>query len=408
MKIIYIHQHFTTSRGKGGTRSYDVAKHMVNSGHKIYMVTGNCETSGMSKVPFYKLFEKRNYDGIETYVCNCGYSNDMGKLRRMFSFMWFAFAALLAGICIKKPDLVFATSTPIFVGIPGYILSRLKRVKFVFEVRDIWPEILVKGGWADEKSLYIRFMAWLEDFLYRHADKVLLVSEAFKESITARGYPEEKFEVILLGGDGQGFVGVEENTEFRKKYGLEDKFVGIFTGSHGAANGLDYILDAAKAICHRDDIAFVMMGKGGQRQALMDRAKDENINNVIFAKAVTKSEVPGILMTCDAGLMILKNIGGYWDVTPNKLFDYMFASLPILINFTGPSLDILESDNSGLHVNPDDSQSLADAMVKLEIDRERTRQMGENARKAAWEKYDRSNIATQMIKLFQRVVEMPH
>jgi glycosyltransferase involved in cell wall biosynthesis len=400
MRLVYIHQYFTTNNGKSGTRSYDVARYMVEAGHEIYMICGVHETSGLAPVPWYKLFRRENICGINTLVCNVSYSNGMGSIARMFSFVWFVVLGTIASLTIKKPDIVFATSTPIFVGIPGYIAAKLKRAKFVFEVRDLWPESFIQAGWAKGDELYIRFMGWLEKFLYKKAQKILLVSEGFKSNLIKRGFPADKMEVVLLGADGNIFRDVHPDKDFIERYKLDGKKIAIFTGAHGKANGLDYILDAANCSKERNDIVYLLIGRGGERDRLKERAKQMQLHNVVFAEAVSKTELPGVLAVCDIGLMILRNIGTR-PVTPNKVFDYMFSCLPSIVNFKGPTIQMVEADGSGIFADPESPQDLADKVKMLVDNPEKAKEMGEKGRIAAWEKYDRKKIAGQLIDIFE-------
>lgn len=403
MRLIYIHQYFTTNKGKSGTRSYDVAKYMVQAGHEVYMICGISETSGLKPLPWYKLYRKENIDGIKTIACNVSYSNGMSNIARMFSFIWFVILGTIVAFTIKKPDLVFATSTPIFVGIPGLIASKLKKAKFVFEVRDLWPESFLQGGWAKGDELYIRFMGWLEKFLYKKAEKVVLVSQGFKDNLIKRGFPAEKFEVVFLGADGKIFENVVEDNKFRNKYKLADKKIAIYTGAHGQANGLYYILDAASESKDRDDIAYVMIGEGGEKLRLINRAKELDLKNVIFADAVVKTDLPGILKSCNIGLMILRNIGAR-PVTPNKIFDYMFTGIPSIVNFEGPTIDMVLAENSGIFADPLSPKDLAEKVKYLVDNPTIAKQMGENGRKAALEKYDRKVISQQLIDIFEGIL----
>jgi glycosyltransferase involved in cell wall biosynthesis len=404
MKTIYIHQYFTTNKGKTGTRSYDVAKYMVQAGHEVNMICGVHKMSGLDPMPWYRLFRRENVDGIKVISCNVKYSNSMGSMGRMWAFIWFVILATIAACCIRKPDIVFATSTPIFVGIPGYIAAKLKRASFIFEVRDLWPESFIHAGWATGDELYIKVMGWLEKFLYKHAAKILLVSSGFKDNLIKRGYPEEKLKVILLGAAGEIFKQIEPNLSFLDKYDLQNKKIAIFTGAHGKANGLDYVLDAAELSKDREDITYVLIGDGGEKPRLMKRAEQMGLKNIVFANAVEKMELPGILAVCYIGLMILRDIGPR-PVTPNKIFDYMFTGLPSIVNFKGPTIDMVKADGSGVFADPTKPQELVNQVEFLVDNPEEAVQMGERGKNAAWKKYDRRIISQQLVEMFEEVLQ---
>jgi len=404
MKIIYIHQHFCTPAGSTGTRSYDVSRHLADMDHEVVMICGVLDVGGLEKLPWYRFFQKQVIDGIEVIICNAFYSNNFKPWKRKISFLWFAFLASIAALKAKNPDLIFATSTPLTVGIPGYIAAKLKGVPFVFEVRDIWPESFILSGWVTGKELSIRLMARLEEFCYKKAVKILLVSKGFEKRLIERGLWPGKLKTILLGADGNIFRNVNPNHGFLAKHNLKNRIIAIFTGAHGKANGLDYVVKAAELSSDRPDIAYVLIGDGSEKQRLKDKANAKKLDNIVFADAVSKKELPGILAVCHIGLMILKHIEGGRPVTPNKIFDYMFMNMPSIVNFEGPTADMMRTHECGILVDGTQPKDLAQK-VKMLADKPHLReQMGQNAKKAAWEKYDRKIIAKELIETFEEIL----
>lgn len=404
MRIVYIHQHFMTNLGKAGTRSYDVSRHMAENGHEVHMICGIYYTSGLKPMPWYKFFRQEKMDGFYVTVCNVPYSNYYGPLIRMIAFWYFVLLATIAALRVSKPDVIFATSTPLTVGIPGYIASVFKRVPFVFEVRDLWPEAFVIAGEL-KPGLFVWLLQKLEEFLYAKAKKILLVSPGFEIRLKERGYPSEKLRTILLGADGELFRDAKPDADFRRKYNLENKMVAIFTGAHGFSNGLDYVLEAAKYLKNRDDIRIVLLGDGHEKPKLQEKAKTEAINNVLFLEAVTKTEMIGIVTACDVGLMILLHVGRPRPVTPNKIFDYMFAGLPGIVNFPGCTLDMVKQDGTGVGSDPDNPKDLAEKLVYFADNPDKRISMGKKAREVAYEKYSRKMIAKQITQTFEEVIK---
>ena len=404
MNILYIHQHFTTNRGSSGTRSYDVSRHLATMGHKVTMICGIGETSGLEPMAWYRPFRKTTMVGCSVIVCNVRYSNGLSSLGRMWAFCWFVVLATVAAISVRGVDSVFATSTPLTVGVPGYLAARLKRVPFVFEVRDIWPETFIRSGWFTGEELPIRLMSRLEGFLYKNAQRILLVSPGFQERLVERGFPVAKMRTILLGADGSLFHTLRPDQEFLRRYGLESRVLAIYTGAHGRENALEYVIDAAEIAKRRTDIAFVLVGAGGQKGQLQEYARQKGLGNVVFADPVSKERIAGVLAACHMGLMILKAIGQPRSETPNKIFDYMFAGLPSLVNFEGPALEMVTKEKCGLYVDPKHPEDLAVRVIELADDPRRRRQMGSHGRSAAFEKYDRRIIARQLAETFEEVV----
>lgn len=404
MRLVYIHQHFCTNEGTSGTRSYDVSRYLIEAGHQITMICGLSDQSGLKPMPWYRLFRRDNIDGIELIVCNVPYSNRLGVLARYWAFCWFAVLGTIAAVSVRRPDVVFATSTPLSVGVPGYLAATVKRVPFVFEVRDLWPESFIRSGWVKGTELSIRIMSWLETFIYDRAAKILLVSPGFEKRLIERGFPPGKLKTILLGADDSLFETVTPDPEFLAQYQLEGKALAIYTGAHGKANGLDYILAAAEHSRGRPDIAYVLLGEGSEKPRLNAIAREKRLTNVVFADAVPKKRLPGILALCHIGLMILKDVDEPRPVTPNKIFDYMFTKLPALVNFEGPTIEMVEREGCGLFVDPKRPAELAEKVAKLAGDPDVRRELGARGRKAAVEKYGRRNIAGQLAETFGEVL----
>ncbi len=405
MHIVYIHQHFCTNKGSHGTRSFDVSRYLVDMGHKVTMISGATLNGGFDTPPWYRLISRMRIENFDVIVCNVSHANSMGRIRRIWAFMWFAFLATIAVMLVKKPDLIFATSTPLTVAIPGVIGAKFKRKPFVFEVRDLWPENFIRGGWYSANHPYVRAMFALERWTYKHARKILTVSPGFEERLIERGHDPDTLRTILLGADGSLFADPTPSPTFRERYSLDDKTVAIYTGAHGESNGLDYVLEAASHTRDRDDIAYVLLGYGGQKERLKKKAREMSLTNVVFADPVSKEQLPGILKVCNIGLMILKHLGEPRPVTPNKVFDYMFTGLPVLVNFEGPTWDMIRRDNSGMLASPTDPRDLGDKAIQLAEDPELGGKLGKNGRKAAVEKYDRKIIASQLLQTFREVLE---
>ena len=402
MHIVYIHQFFCTNEGSSGTRSYDVSRHLASMGHKVTMICGATEGSGLDRPHWYKLIQRRRLAGFDLLVCNVPYSQKMSKWGRLAAFLKFAALATMASVFhVRRPDVIFTTSLPLTVGIPGYLGGLFHRVPFVFEVRDLYPETDIIAGYIREGSLMERCLSSLERFIYRKASKILLVSPGFKTRLIERGYPAEKMRVALLGADGDIFRNVRPSTNFRAKHGLEGKTVAVYTGAHGTANGLDYVLDAAAILKDRRDIAFVLIGDGNEKPNLQRKVRELRLENVAFVDSIPKTDLPGILAACDIGLMILRHVGQARPVTPNKIFDYMFAGLPSVVNFEGPTIEMVREDGTGVFADPLNPRELADRVGHWADHRDEAKAVGTRARQLAYEKYDRRSIAVQLAGIFE-------
>jgi len=403
MHIVYIHQHFCTNDGASGTRSFDVSRHLAQMGHEVTVITGLLDVGGLKPLPWYRLFRRERMAGFDVVVCNVPYGNALNATGRLWAFCWFAVLASIAGAFVRRPDLIFATHTPLTVGIAGYLASRIRRVPFVFEVRDLWPEAFVISGEL-KGGIVLMLMSALERFIYAAADKILLVSPGFENRLLERGYRPAKLKTIPLGADEDLFRDARADETFRRRHNVEGKMLAVFTGAHGWSNGLDYVLDAAGLLSHRDDIAIIFLGEGRDKARLKHRASQEGLTNVLFLDAVPKTDLPGILMACDVGLMILIDVGRPRPVMPNKIFDYMFCGLPSIVNFDGPTLEMVRAAGAGVGCDPKVPSELAARLEYWADHPDERRAMGAAARRAAFANYTRRGIAEQLAATFEQVL----
>ena len=392
MKIVYIHQHFTTNAGGGGTRSYDVGRHLVRMGHEVTVISGIGYRSGLPKLPRWQLWRTVRVDGIKVVLCNVSYSNYMSVLGRLWAFIGFALLATIACLREAGVDVIFATSTPLTVGIPGRLAATLKGIPYVFDVRDLWPEDLLAAGRL-KPGLQYEIWQSLERFCYATASKILLVSKGFHDRLLERRFAPDRLRTLLLGADGELFKEHRPDREYMQEKGLAGKTVALYAGAHGDANGLDQVLDAAAFLKDRQDIAIVLIGDGKMRDGLRRRAAEEGLSNVHLLDPVPKTRLVRILQACDVGLMILKQIVRPRWVTPNKLFDYMFAGLPTIVNFPGTTADLVEAEGVGCVARPGDAEDLAAKIRHYADHPQQTRAVGRHARELAFCKYDREQIA---------------
>jgi len=407
MKLIYIHQYFVTNEGTSGTRSYDVSRYLVEMGHAVTMICGLHEQSSLPRMPWWRLFRTHWIDGIKVVVCNTYYSNKLGVPARLWAFVKFAVLSTTACLLERKADLIFATSTPLTVGIPARIGAAIKRIPYVFEVRDLWPEDLLDAG-RIKPGLQYKAWEWLERFSYAGAARILLVSRGFHDRLLQRGFPPDRLETILLGADGQLFRDVTPDQAFLANHGLAGKTVAVYTGAHGDANGLFQVIDAAERLRDRPDIAIVLIGDGKMREALKADVARRGLTNVYLLDPVPKHRLPGILAACHIGLMILKQIRRPRWVTPNKIFDYMFAGIPSIVNFAGTTADMVVADGTGVASVPGSADDLAAKIAYWADHPEERAAIGRRAREGAWQKYDRRMIARQLCDVLEMVLRAGH
>jgi glycosyltransferase involved in cell wall biosynthesis len=395
MRVLYLHQYFSTPSGPGGLRSYQLAKGLVARGHDVLMVCASTDRAytGLSG-PFHKGRRRGIVDGFEVLEFDLRYSNKQGLLKRAAIFMQFA-ARSIAVAFTEHYDILFASSTPLTAGIPGIFARWLRRKPFVFEVRDLWPELpRAMGVIRDPFILWA--MSALEWTTYHSATRLVGLAPGIVEGIVRRGIDRARVALIPNGCDIDIFEGIEGRWR-PAGVGADDLMV-VFAGAHGRANGLDAVLDASIELRNRGrtDIKIVLIGDGQLKPRLQRRALDENLTSVIFHDSVSKNRLAGLTAAADLGLQILDNVPAfYFGTSPNKFFDYLSAGLPVLINYPGWLADLVRQHRCGYAVPPGDPRAFADALTEAAENRSALKAMGTQASLLAKSQFDREKLARQ-------------
>ena len=405
MHVCYIHQHFATLKSSSGTRSFEFSKQLIDAGHQVSLITGVNELNQASFPDIRDELHKTDIDGIEVY-CISGnkYKNSMGFYRRLRNFGEFAFRAKSCAVAIK-PDIIYATSTPLTVGIPGMKASKRLEIPFVFEVRDLWPELLIALK-ALRNPIAKYFARRLEKKIYYAAQHIVALAPGMKEGICKTGFHPSRVSVIPNGCDLKLFRPTEESLN-DPRFGTENEVRFVFAGAHGIANGLDAVLDAAKILKQRnvEGIRLVFIGAGGLRDQLIARSEaDGTIKFISWVPNLQKQELANVLPKMDVGMMILKNLPEfYYGTSPNKFFDYISSGLPVLNNYPGWVADMIQANDCGIAVPPDDPISFADAIQQFASQKQRMVTMRSNARELAVREFDRRFLGNQFINVLESV-----
>ena len=404
MHILLIHQAFAALSEPGGTRHHELARFLAEKGVRVTVIaspvsylTGK-QGAGSSDVPANPPFPGTgNVTILRAYTYPALHRS---FVHRVFSFVSFMVASLWTGLKVHKVDLVWGTSPPIFQGLTAWVLARLKRVPFLFEVRDLWPAFAMQVGVLRNPWL-VRVSLWLEAFLYRHADRVMVNSPGFIDHVRTHG--ARQVSLIPNGADPSMFDPGANGDTFRTAHGLEGKFIILYAGAHGMSNDLGVALEAADRLRYHPEITLVLLGDGKDKPALQVRAAEMELRNVDFLDPIAKLEMPGALAAADACLAILKPIPLYATVYPNKVFDYMAAGRAVILAIDGVIREVIESSGAGIFVQPGDAAALAHAILTLAGNPERAREMGKLGRQYVEAHFDRSALAEQLLQLMQEL-----
>jgi glycosyltransferase involved in cell wall biosynthesis len=320
----------------------------------------------------------------------------------VFSFVSFMASSFFAGLGVKNVDLVWGTSPPIFQGVTAWLLARLKRVPFLFEVRDLWPKFAIAVG-VLKSPLLIKMSLWLERFLYSHADRVMVNSPGYVAHVTQLG--ARRVELVPNGADPEMFNPADPGTVFRSTNHLENKFVVLYAGAHGMSNDLEVVLEAARLLqSQAPEIQVVFLGDGKEKPALQAQAAEMHLANALFLPPVPKDGMAAALAGADACLAILKPIDEYKTTYPNKVFDYMAAGRPVILAIDGVIRQVVEAAGCGIFAQPGDPSTIARAVQALAADQTRSCLMGLAGRQYLEQHFSRSAIAGKVVGLMEEMV----
>ncbi len=411
MKIIYLHQYFCITEGAGGTRSYEFAKSLVEKGIDVHMICISCkDTSTGLKSTFKRGKREGIVDGIFVTELQINYSNHKNFLLRSLIFLRYSLEATKLSI-MGDYDIVFSTSTPLTVAIPAIILRWIKGTIFIFEVRDLWPE-LPKAMGVVKNSIILSILEALEKLSYYSADSIVGLAPGICDGIQKRLSSKVNVNLIPNACDLNLFYpekisSLKENSylfRYTQKINNND-FIALFSGAHGIANGLESILDVAKYLQSSGffDIKILFIGDGSQKLYLKNLAKTLKLENCIFLEPVSKVELSFIMRECvDVGIMCLQNIPEFYNGTsPNKFFDYISAGLPVLINYPGWLAKIILDNNLGYFSDPNDTKCFAQNIITLYSDRKHLDELAVNCRSYAKLNFSREIMFRKLLKILQ-------
>ena len=399
MNILMLSQYFYPEVGATQTRVHEFAKYLAQKGHRVTVIAEfpNHPTGIIPNEYKGKLFEREILDGFEVLRVWVLASPKKGTLRRMGFYTSYMLMAITGGLLSKKKyDIVFATSPPLFVGISGYVLSKLKRTNFVFDIRDLWPEAAVALGELSNQKI-IRFAEKIELFLYENSSAIVAVTEGFIKHISNLGIESEKLYHIPNGTIPEIFDPSDIDINLKARLGLEGKFIVTFAGNHGIAQGLDTIIESANQLQEHSDIVFFFIGEGPVKQSLIDLKEKYQLSNVIFHPQIPLDQIAKYINMSDILLVPLKKDEVFHTFIPSKMFDFMCCAKPIILSVDGEACQILEDKaKAGKFVPPEDAVALSEAILLLRDNPELCSEYGRNGREFVLKEYLREQQAQNL------------
>lgn len=416
MRILLIHQYFLEKGDGGGSRFNEMTKTWSEQGHEITVLAGMVHYNIGKKPEKYKgKFTYKDvafYKDVDVVRCHVSESYNVNFLGRLWAYFSFVFSSIYAGMFKTKGkyDVILVTSPPLFVGITAYVLSLIKRVPFVFEIRDLWPESAIDTGVLQNKVI-IKFAYWFESFIYKRAKLINVLTPAFRDKlIQDKNVPKEKVIFIPNAADFSLAEKIQKGNSFnavafKNKLGLEGKFVITYVGAHGVANHLIQLVEAAEKL-QDTNVVFQLIGAGMRKETLQSEVEKRNLGNVIFRNPVPKEEVFKYILASDVGASILKKVDTFKTIYSNKTFDYMSCKKPILLAIDGVSRELVANANCGEYVIPENVEDIVRGVKKLiKLTPEETTKMGVSGYNYAKEYFDREVLAKEYVSKIKMIIK---
>ncbi|KWW20412.1 hypothetical protein AS888_18785 [Peribacillus simplex] len=390
MKILYLHQYFNTD--KGSTRSYEIAKYMVSKNNKVTIITGN-DTDSCA--------------GIKIKTTKTKYKQEYGYGKRILSFIHYMYKSFFIGLKEKEVDVVFASSTPLTIGLIGMLLAKVKRCKFVFEVRDLWPDIPIEMGIIKNKGLK-KILFALESMIYSAADKIIVLSPGMKEDLLSKGVKWEKIATITNFADINYFSRIcsEDKEGALAKLGLKEKFICLYAGTLGFINHIDYILQLAEET-DDPDIVYLIVGDGKEKERLIQVKESKKLNNVIFLDQVSKQEAYLLMAVSHIGLCFVRDHEILNRNSQNKLFDFWAAGKPTLINYKGWQHEVMTKYEAGHGFEYSEKSKMIEYVKSMKSDKRMYLKIQGNIERLALN-YEKTRLIAKLERTLSELVDPNH
>ncbi len=407
MHILFLSDNFPPESNAPAARLYEHAMRWAAAGHEITVIT--CAPN----FPEGKLFEGyRNkwydvemMDGVRVVRVKTYITANAGFLKRTLDYVSFMVTGFVAGLFQRRPDVIVGTSPQFFCAVGAWALAAVRRKPFVFELRDLWPASIVAVG-AMKESRVIRFLEKTELFLYRRACAIVPVTEAFRKDLVARGVCPEKIHVVRNGVDLSRYHPMSRDADLEREYGLQDRLVVGYLGTHGLAHGLGEVVDAAELLRGREDIVFLFVGGGVARGDVEKRVANKGLENVRLLPRQPRKMMPRLWSLCDVSLVPLRDNPVFATVIPSKLFESMAMGVPVVASLPeGEATGIVREAEVGEVVPPDDPTALAAAVSSLKDTPERLAALRAACLKVA-PRFSRERQAERMLELLKEIVDV--
>lgn len=406
MKILFFTDNFPPESNAPAIRTLEHTREWVKAGHEVTVVT--CAPN----FPIGKVYEGYNnsfyqteeIEGIKVVRVWSYIAANEGSIKRIIDYVSFMVSSSFAALFLPRPDIVIGTSPQLFAAVAAWLTAKVRRVPFVFELRDLWPESILAVG-AMEKGWAIRKLEQFVSFLYRQADLMVPVTQAFARVLEEEGVPAEKITVITNGIEPGVHRLTESRAAVRDKWGVpQDAFVGAFIGTLGMAHGVSTVLEAAQATRDDKSLHYLIMGNGADKAQIKRLAAEKRLDNVTIIDGQPRQTALNVLGAVDVSLVLLKNTPLFETVIPSKIFEAMEFEKPILLGVRGESADIVVNKaRCGIAFTPESADELVENLRALRDNPEQRAEFARNGREAVDSTFRRTQLAARMLAAIEKL-----
>ncbi len=398
--------------GAPAARASELSRHWAEDGHDVTVLTG-FPNHPTGRIPaeycdeFRQLVTREQIGGVNVVRTWLWPMPNRKAYERILNYTSFCLSSALTGLFASRPDVVIASSPQLLVGLSGWWLAFCKRVPFVFEVRDLWPESLSAVGVGSQESLMHRTLAKIAGFLYRKADRVVVVTPAFREHLIKHWQtPAEKISVIENGVETSLFSPQNSDANLRRELGAEGKFVVSYIGTIGMAHGLESIIEAATRMQQANPaVLFLLLGEGAEKERILTMAKSRRLTNLRFVGQQPRESIPHYIAASDACLVLLKKADIFKTVIPTKMLEFMSCARPVILGVEGHARKIIEEAQAGICIEPENAADLVQAITRLAADPGLRESLGRNGRQYIQRKFSRRNTAVAYLDMLESLLE---
>lgn len=406
MHVLFLSHYFPPEVNAPASRTFENTRRWVKAGHRVTVLTCVPNHPDGIVYPGYRnrLYQWEEMDGVRILRVKTWLAANKGFLPRILNYVSYLLMASICCFPLARPDLVISTSPQFFCGLSGYFVSRLKRCRWVLEIRDLWPESIVAVE-AIPRGKLIRVLERVETFMYRKADHIISVTHSFLKHFQARGIAAEKMSVITNGADIEAFQPRPKDRKLEHAYGLAGKFVVSYIGTHGMAHSLETVLNAADLLRNEQTIVFLLVGDGAEKKNLLAEKARLQLENVLMLPQQPKNMVPRLLALSDASMILLRKSDLFKTVIPSKMFEAMAMERPLLFGVEGESRLIFAEAGCGIAIEPENHHELAVAAQRLAREPVVAEALGKRGGEFVRRFYDRDNLAEHYATVIQTVVD---